>query len=59
MVGYQPGFQPKLFSHSLNLEQKAPQNHILRKIKYRIAFSQLRSRYAGLEELLKDRLHTA
>lgn len=38
MMGYQPDFQPKLFYHSINLEQRIPANHILRKICQRIDF---------------------
>jgi hypothetical protein len=29
MMGYQTGFQPKLFYHQINLDQRVPQNHIL------------------------------
>lgn len=38
MMGYQSGFQPKLFYHRINLEQRVPQNHILRKVEKRIDF---------------------
>jgi transposase len=38
MMGYQSGFQPKLFYHRVNLEQRVPQNHILRKIEKKIDF---------------------
>ncbi len=38
MMGYQPPFQPKLFYYHVNLEQRVPQNHILRKIKDTIDF---------------------
>jgi len=38
MMGYQSGFQPKLFYHHINLEQRVPQNHILRKIEEKIDF---------------------
>jgi transposase len=38
MTGYQSGFQPKLFYHRINLEQRVPQDHILRKIEKRIDF---------------------
>ena len=38
MMGYQSGFQPKLFYHHINLEQRVPQNHILRKIEKKIDF---------------------
>ncbi|HOP48630.1 MAG TPA: transposase [Desulfobacteraceae bacterium] len=38
MMGHQPGFQPKLFHYHINLEEKIPQNHVLRKIRNRIDF---------------------
>jgi len=38
MMGYQTGFQPKLFYHQINLDQRVPQNHILRKIEEQIDF---------------------
>ena len=38
MMGYQSGFQSKLFYHHINLEQRVPQNHILRKIEEKIDF---------------------
>ncbi|MCJ7748857.1 MAG: IS1182 family transposase, partial [Desulfobacterales bacterium] len=38
MMGHQPGFQPKLFYHQINLEQKVPKNHLLRKIQEQIDF---------------------
>jgi transposase len=38
MMGYQAGFQPKLFYHQINLDQRVPQNHILRKIEEQIDF---------------------
>lgn len=39
MMGYQAGFQPKLFYyHQINLEQRVPQNHLLRKIQAQIDF---------------------
>ena len=38
MMGYQSDFQPKLFYHCINLEQRVPQNHILRKIEEKIDF---------------------
>jgi hypothetical protein len=38
MMGYQGGFQPKLFYHQINLDQRVPQNHILRKIEGQIDF---------------------
>ena len=38
MMGYQPGFEPKLFYHQINLDQKVPRNHLLRKIQEQIDF---------------------
>jgi transposase len=38
MMGYQPGFQPKLFYHQINLEQRVPKDHLLRKIQEKIDF---------------------
>jgi transposase len=38
MMGHQPGFQPKLFHYHINLEEKIPQDHVLRKIRNRIDF---------------------
>ena len=37
-MGYQPGFQPKLFYHQINLEERVPQDHLLRKIQEKIDF---------------------
>jgi transposase len=38
MMGYQPGFQPKLFYHQINLDQRVPKDHLLRKIQEKIDF---------------------
>src|SRR4030043_1755784 len=38
MMGYQPDFQPKLFYHQINLDQRVPREHILRKIEQKIDF---------------------
>jgi len=38
MMGQERGFQPKLFYHQINLEQRVPPNHTLRKIRERIDF---------------------
>ncbi len=38
MIGYQPDFQPKLFYHSINLDERIPVNHILRKLRSSIDF---------------------
>ena len=38
MMGQQEGFQPKLFYHQINLEQRVPPNHTLRKIQEKIDF---------------------
>lgn len=37
-MGQERGFQPKLFYHEINLEQRVPRNHILRKIQEKIDF---------------------
>jgi transposase len=37
-MGHEDGFQPKLFYHQINLEQKVPKNHLLRKIQEQIDF---------------------
>jgi transposase len=37
-MGQQDGFQAKLFYHQINLEQRIPKNHILRKIQRQIDF---------------------
>jgi hypothetical protein len=37
-MGQQEGFQPKLFYHQINLEQRVPPNHTLRKIQEKIDF---------------------
>jgi transposase len=39
MMGYQPGFQSKLFYHQINLDQRAPRGHLLRKIQEQIDFN--------------------
>lgn len=38
MMGYQPDAQPKLFYHSFNLDERIPDNHILRRIRSQIDF---------------------
>jgi transposase len=38
MMGYEGDFQPKLFYHQLNLDQRVPRDHILRKIDQKIDF---------------------
>jgi transposase len=38
MMGYQPGFEPKLFYHQINLDQRVLRNHLLRKIQEQIDF---------------------
>ncbi len=49
MMGYQSGNQPKLFYPSVHLEERIPENHVLRKIKSRIDFdfiyNDVRDRY--------------
>jgi transposase len=38
MMGQQEGFQAKLFYHQINLEQRVPKDHLLRKIQEKIDF---------------------
>jgi len=38
MMGCEVSFQPKLFYHQINLEQRVPKSHILRKIQEQIDF---------------------
>ena len=38
MMGYQPPLQSKFSYHHVNLDQRAPQNHILRKVHQKIDF---------------------
>lgn len=38
MMGQQEGFQPKLFYHHLNLDQRVPSDHLLRKIERQVDF---------------------
>jgi transposase len=38
MMGYQPGFQTKLFYHHVSLEKRVPHTHILRTINKKIDF---------------------
>ena len=38
MMGQEEGFQPKLFYHQINLEQRVPKDHHLRKIQEKIDF---------------------
>lgn len=49
MMGYQSGNQPKLFYPSVDLEERIPEHHILRKIRSRIDFdfiyNEVRDRY--------------
>ena len=37
-MGYQGGFQPKIFYHQISLEQRVPKDHLLRKIQGKIDF---------------------
>jgi len=37
-MGHQEGFQPKLFYHQINLDQRVPKDHLLRKIQEKIDF---------------------
>jgi len=38
MMGEESGFQAKLFYHQINLDQKVPKHHVLRKIQEQIDF---------------------
>jgi len=38
MMGYEGDFQPKLFYHQINLDQRIPRDHLLRRIKEKIDF---------------------
>ena len=38
MMGQQEGFQPKLFYHQINLEERVPKDHTLRKIQEKVDF---------------------
>ena len=38
MMGHQESFQPKLFYQPINLDQRVPETHILRKIQEKIDF---------------------
>lgn len=38
MMGHEEGFQPKLFYHQINLDQRVPKDHTLRKIQEKIDF---------------------
>jgi len=51
MMGYQPGFQPKLFYHQINLEQRVPKDHLLRKIQEKIDFDFI---YAEVKDTYGD-----
>ena len=50
-MGYQPGFQPKLFYHQINLEQRVPQDHLLREIQEKIDFDFI---YAEVKDTYGD-----
>jgi len=50
-MGYQPGFQPKLFYHQINLEQRVPKDHLLRKIQEKIDFDFI---YAEVKDAYGD-----
>ncbi len=47
MMGQQEGFQPKLFYHHLNLDQRVPRDHLLRKIEKQIDFDFIYSEVKG------------
>jgi transposase len=51
MMGQQTGIQPKIFYHHMNLEQRVPRTHLLRRIQEQIDFSfiyaEVRDTYGG------------
>jgi transposase len=51
MMGNQPRFQPKLFYHQINLEQRVPKDHLLRKIQEKIDFDFI---YAEVKDTYGD-----
>jgi len=38
MMGYEGDVQPKLFYHQINLDQRVPRDHLLRRIEEKIDF---------------------
>ena len=56
MMGYQASFQPRLFYHRFNLEQRMPRSHILRKIEKHIDFDFI---YAEVQDLYGDNGHVS
>jgi transposase/uncharacterized protein (UPF0179 family) len=51
MMGQERGFQPKLFYHQINLGQRVPRDHILRKIEEKIDFGFI---YAEVKDTYGD-----
>ena len=51
MMGYQGGFQPKIFYHQISLEQRVPKDHLLRKIQGKIDFDFI---YAEVKDTYGD-----
>ena len=51
MMGYQGGFQPKIFYHQISLEQRVPKDHLLRKIQEKIDFDFI---YAEVKDTYGD-----
>jgi transposase len=51
MMGQQTGIQPKIFYHHMNLEQRVPRTHLLRRIQEQIDFNfiyaEVRDTYGG------------
>jgi transposase len=52
MMGFQSDFQPRLFYHQFNLEQRIPEDHILRRIRDRVDFDFI---YADVKGLYGER----
>jgi len=51
MMGYQNGFQSKLFYHQINLDKRVPKDHLLRKNQEKIDFDFI---YAEVREIYGD-----
>jgi hypothetical protein len=56
MMGYQNGFQSKLFYHQINLEKRVPKDHLLRKIQEKIDFDFI---YAEVKDTYGDNGHVS
>ena len=52
MMGQEGSFQPKLFYHQIHLDQRVPEDHLLRKIKEAIDFDFI---YREVEDTYGDK----